>query len=300
MSQQPRAVGRATRVRLPLLACLVLALLCAVAPTSAVAEEVYIFRGRGNGHGVGMSQYGALGFAQKGFGYRHILSHYYQGTSITVLPEAHTMRVAVQRTDAPAQSWSFTTHDAPMLVDWSHRASAPFITLDRGARYRFSIVDSGPDVTITNVSTGQVVHTLQDVAWVRLCDAGTTGAGSTGLTRVHEASGPFSRTDLLYQGWISLVRGSGANAGRLHLRNLVQLEDYVRCVVPREMPASWHPEALKAQAVAARTYAYASRNALAEFDVWCTVSSQVYNGWGQWVNGRAVRHNEVSPGVGGD
>jgi hypothetical protein len=45
--------------------------------------------------------------------------------------------------------------------------------------------------------------------------------------------------------------------GRVTLINLLDIEDYLCGVVPAEMPASWHLEALKAQAVAARSYAYA-------------------------------------------
>ena len=39
-------------------------------------------QGKGYGHGVGMSQYGALGMAKKGFSYREILMHYYTGTTL--------------------------------------------------------------------------------------------------------------------------------------------------------------------------------------------------------------------------
>ncbi len=42
--------------------------------------------GRGWGHGVGLSQYGALGFARQGAGYEEILAHYYQGTELTEAP----------------------------------------------------------------------------------------------------------------------------------------------------------------------------------------------------------------------
>ena len=43
----------------------------------------YIITTRGYGHGVGMSQYGANGMAKEGYSYRQILSHYYQGTTLT-------------------------------------------------------------------------------------------------------------------------------------------------------------------------------------------------------------------------
>ena len=71
--------------------------------------------------------------------------------------------------------------------------------------------------------------------------------------------------------------------GGLLLINLVDIEDYLRGVVPAEMPALWHPEAVKAQAVAARTYVLqrARANAARAYDVVGTVGDQVYGGVGR-------------------
>jgi stage II sporulation protein D len=44
-----------------------------------------VLRGRGNGHGVGMCQWGAIGRARAGFDFRAILRAYYPGTSVDVL-----------------------------------------------------------------------------------------------------------------------------------------------------------------------------------------------------------------------
>ncbi|MGF1567888.1 MAG: SpoIID/LytB domain-containing protein [Nodosilinea sp.] len=68
--------------------------------------------------------------------------------------------------------------------------------------------------------------------------------------------------------------------GKLTAINWVDLETYLYSVLGAEMPASWHPEALKSQAVAARSYALyrrdRSQNAL--FDVGGTTATQVYKG----------------------
>ena len=61
---------------LVLLAFVLLAL-----PAQAGAGTVFLIDGRGWGHGVGMSQYGARGYAEAGWGYQRILKHYYRGTS---------------------------------------------------------------------------------------------------------------------------------------------------------------------------------------------------------------------------
>lgn len=68
--------------------------------------------------------------------------------------------------------------------------------------------------------------------------------------------------------------------------NTVEVEDYLYGVVPREMPSSWHLEALKAQAVCARTYALSSLGKYSDwdYDLAPTTHSQVYGGYSAEVN----------------
>src|SRR5919201_117019 len=61
------------------------ALVAALAlPGAASAGTVFLLDGRGWGHGVGMSQWGAEGYARHGWDYRRILAHYYPTTRLTV------------------------------------------------------------------------------------------------------------------------------------------------------------------------------------------------------------------------
>ena len=62
----------------------------APAPTkpAAVTATTFVVSGRGWGHGVGMSQYGALGFANEGWTYDRILTHFYVGTELGPSPVA--------------------------------------------------------------------------------------------------------------------------------------------------------------------------------------------------------------------
>src|SRR3712207_6502469 len=69
------------------------------APSAADAATTYTVRGAGFGHGTGMSQYGAYGFAQNGRRYRQILAHYYRGTSLAKAPN-RPVRVLLQPNDA--------------------------------------------------------------------------------------------------------------------------------------------------------------------------------------------------------
>jgi stage II sporulation protein D len=77
-----------------------------------------------------------------------------------------------------------------------------------------------------------------------------------------------------YRGSLRLI----ADAERILVVNVLDLENYLRGVVPAEMQASWHAEALKAQAVAARTYTLRYLRPDAPYDICATIDCQVYAG----------------------
>ena len=79
-----------TRILPVLAATLVIALLAA---SVATAKTTFTIRGAGFGHGVGMSQYGAMGFAQKGRNAAEILAHYYTGTALGTTDPNQQVRV---------------------------------------------------------------------------------------------------------------------------------------------------------------------------------------------------------------
>jgi stage II sporulation protein D len=83
-----------------------------------------------------------------------------------------------------------------------------------------------------------------------------------------------------YRGRIELTRIGGQNITAV---NVIGVEEYLYSVVPSEMPHRWHAEALKAQAVACRTYAVTRRGVHSEsgFDVCDSVHCQAYHGAGQ-------------------
>ncbi len=79
-----------------------------------------------------------------------------------------------------------------------------------------------------------------------------------------------------YYGGFEYRRTEG---GLLNVINVVDIEDYVKCVIPWEMDSDWPIEALKAQSVCARTYAACQRKHSAlGFDICATTDCQVYQG----------------------
>src|SRR5918992_4965173 len=95
-----RATCRAnlTHPRMTRLLSLTLAVLLLAAAPAFAGKARFTIRGAGFGHGVGMSQYGALGFAQHGKTYEQILRHYYTGTQLGTTDPARTVRVLIQST----------------------------------------------------------------------------------------------------------------------------------------------------------------------------------------------------------
>lgn len=79
-----------------------------------------------------------------------------------------------------------------------------------------------------------------------------------------------------YYGGFEYQRVTGGN---INVINVVNIEDYVKCVIPWEMSSDWPIEALKAQSICARTYAACQTRHLSQgFDVCTTTDCQVYQG----------------------
>jgi stage II sporulation protein D len=222
---------------------LLAALCCLLAfPASAAAAKRWIVKGAGFGHGVGMSQYGAYGFAKHGFPYDQILAHYYTGTTLGTT-QANTIRVLLR---PYARSVSF-----------SGAGSACGTGLKAGKTY------------VAKSKTGGVVLRTKKGRLVAKCGALMSAAGAPILNVIGKGT---------YRGALE-VRSSSV-PGTVNAINAVDLEDYIRGVVSRESPASWPIEALEAQAVAARSYALSTAVRGNGFDVYDDTRSQVYGGVG--------------------
>ncbi len=108
---------------------------------------------------------------------------------------------------------------------------------------------------------------------------------TTSAVRITPSNGGFIQVgDRLYPGEMELR----AWQNRTLAINILPLEEYLRSVVPSEMPASWHMDALKAQAVAARSYAINTQRQRkwgnAPYDLVSDVRDQVYAGFYRFVS----------------
>jgi SpoIID/LytB domain protein len=215
------------------------------APTRAQpampGSPIFVISGRGWGHGVGMAQWGAFGLAQQGATYDEILAHYYRGTT---LGQADVTRVRVLL--AQGRSQLSVSSTAPFTA---RDGSGQLWHLPAGAQ----TFGTGFRLKTTDVQQPQRVP---------------------GPVTFLPGSSPLRLGGRPYRGQL-LVSVAG---GTLRAVNSVSLEAYLYGVVPSEMPKDWLPEALKAQAVAARTYALAVRKTGSWFDLYPDTRSQVYLG----------------------
>ncbi len=217
-----------------------------VLPSASGAAARWTLRGAGWGHGIGMSQYGAYGFARNGHDYRAILAHYYQGTRIERRGPS-VVRVLLQ---ANRSTFSFTG---------ATRAGERDLKEDS----IYKATRSGPYVQLRS-PRGRTLATYVDVLPV---------SGDESVRLLGRAGNGVSNG--YYRGSLELrtAVGSGLNA-----INTVGLESYVQGVVPAESPPIWPAQALAAQAVAARTYALATGVGGKGFDQYPDTRSQVYRG----------------------
>jgi SpoIID/LytB domain protein len=226
-----------------LLASLVVFVVGPAAPGSArpnvVTGATFLITGHGWGHGVGMAQYGAYGYAQHGFTYDQIVAHYFPGTQLGRAPVSR-VRVLL-----------------------SSGAKKLKITSAAG----FTVRDASGQTH--DVAAGS--YTLTPALSLRVMGA-AKAAPLAGPITFAPGTSPLS-LGRRYRGSIQL----DVVAGRLRAINVVNLEQYLYGVVPAEMPSAWSPEALKAQAVVARSYALAVRKTGA-FDLYPDTRSQMYLG----------------------
>ncbi|QBS37566.1 SpoIID/LytB domain-containing protein [Thermaerobacter sp. FW80] len=216
--------------------------------TSANTGGWVRLKGGGNGHRAGMSQFGAQGLAKLGVTYREILDHYYPGTTVKKQAASDTsqvVRVGLSfdekggAHDLPVgrQRWTLKVDATATVVQgdttYDLVAGTYDLTYEPGEGFYFRPLDPGGkalDVTGTSVTKVEVKAPTGKVIHLRYPTSG-------------------------YRQYEGTLEFQGGGDGRMKVWNRVNLRQYLMGVVPHEMYASWGEEALKAQAVAARTYA---------------------------------------------
>jgi stage II sporulation protein D len=228
------------RVRLGLLVVLISAVVAAGA-AAARAGTALVVTGHGWGHGVGMSQWGAYGYALHGWKYRRILSHYYPGTTMGRVGDTRVRVLLGQGASVVTVGCA-----APMQVTDGKRLTRRLGAGNYGV---------GPKLSLPVKKRGMGL--------------------SFGHLAIFEcARAPLTFDGRAYHGAL-LVRSDGSHVSVV---NAVSLDTYLRGVVPSESPSKWPLAALQAQAVAARSYALAELKPASWYDLLPSTADQVYGG----------------------
>ena len=224
------------------------------------------FYGRGYGHGVGLSQYGAEGRAKDGQLAVDILAHYYQGTTLGTISNRQ-IRVLVQQSFHASP-----TH--PVVVygrGGSWTVDGVSATFPADARLRFTPATSGTTtswkLTVT-ASDGTVLYNATSSARIRV------RPGTNTTLQLWSRPSAYDR----YRGVLRLIGKTGGSS-TANVVNELPIESYLRGVVPAEVPAEWPAEAVKAQAIAARSYAaHRLHPTTGTYDIYSDTRSQMYLG----------------------
>ena len=237
------------------------------APTGPVTlGSAVTFYGRGYGHGVGLSQYGAQGRATDGQLAAGILVHYYKGTTLGTMTNKQIRVMVLQGFKASSSN--------PVQVygrggTWTVDGIAATFPADAGLR--FTPTTSGTTttwrVTVT-ASNGSTLYNAAAPSSVRM----RPGSGAT--LQLWSRPSAYDR----YRGVLRLIGNTGASAA-VNAVNELPMETYLRGVVPAEVPPTWPVESVKAQAIAARSYAaYRLHPTTGTFDIYDDTRSQMYLG----------------------
>ncbi len=219
-------------------------------PPPVRSVTTFAISGHGFGHGVGMGQWGAYGLAKEGAGYEKILAHYYPGTVLGRVPATTKIRVLLS-SGASSVSLGST---APFTVEDGDGAS---YQLPAGV-YSLGTTLKLPLPVAAKAKRGKPARRVRALAQP--------------LTFVPSSQPLELGGQHPYRGRLEVQLVDG----KLQVVNVVGVDAYVRGVVTQEMPKDWPLEALKAQAVAARSFALALRQA--KLILYPDQRGQVYGG----------------------
>jgi stage II sporulation protein D len=237
----------------------------------------FLFDGRGNGHGLGMSQWGARGRAAAGQDAGTMLAAYYQGTRIDARDSSGTVRIAL--THGPlnlAQPWARLFGPLPEVAGPITIDGAP-LQVGPGALLGFGANSAGQAIAFVKGADGARGTPVVLRGAITVHGQGPAGI-RTNLAQTLDSDFRTGSEQRRYAGTLEILPKSGAQILPV---NILPMEDYLKGVVPAEMPFYWGEAALKAQAIAARTYAMrkiALNGGGGDFDLEGNEFDQAYSG----------------------
>ncbi|HUQ44569.1 MAG TPA: SpoIID/LytB domain-containing protein [Candidatus Limnocylindria bacterium] len=226
------------------------------------------FYGRGYGHGVGLSQYGAYGRALDGQTAAMIVGAYFKGTTLGTMSNSQIRVLVLQAFKAtsatPVQVYG---RGGTFTIDGIDKT----FPMDAGVRFLPASVTTTTTTwkVQVNATDGTSLHSGTTSNSIRI----RPGTGAT--LQVWSKPSAYDR----FRGVIRLV-GKTDGTSTVNVVNELPIESYLKGVVPSEVSSTWPAEAVRAQAIAARSYAaYRLHPDTGSYDVYDDTRSQVYHGY---------------------
>jgi SpoIID/LytB domain protein len=262
---------------------LVLGTVPAAEPVAAAPDPVFRFEGSGWGHGVGLSQYGARAMAESGWTASQIVTYYYADTSVEPLTSV-----------LDPETFVLTDPD-PLWIGLHQNQTSLRFGVENGSAGLCKAGDGEGECPTQSALPGEAweFRALGNGACQFFREGAAVGNPGTCSASITWTDQPTTRIAFLdtgrtYARGTLRIRPNGADS--FHVMLEVGLEDYLYGI--GEVPSSWTMEALKAQAIAARTYGLrqtlrwgpeAALDASRKTQCWCqqygTVVDQNYVGW---------------------
>ena len=251
-------------------------------PNAANAEIVpatFAFQGSGYGHGVGMSQIGARAKALAGESATAILQYYYTGTIVETVTDTQILRINLGNllTSAKLRSDSKGAELQLFAGDLGETQTAtPLLTIPSKTSLNLNLTDGLLAVSTSRGTTSKAITTGSSftLRW-----SGTRYQAGSPTVISLTTNGA---TKKYRHGQISLKVIRDKTLGkRLAIINSVRLQDEYLWGIG-EVPSSWPTQALEAQAIASRTYAYAKSTKIrsaCDCHLYATISDQTFAGY---------------------
>ena len=284
-------------------------------PSTAPPEHFVVIQGRGFGHGRGLGQWGAFGYARdRGWNYRQILDHFYGGTVAGSVSPHSAIGVRLAALDGKAlavyqpKGRAYTAIEGqPGFTLPPSMAGAQSEVAGLGVQAAVTVASGTSELppTIPPLLTGapaavriELVAGAFQISDGPSCNGPWISRPPVATRSVTVSAGPADPSVGADEPGEMLQICEGKNGRHVYRGdlltvdakpgqktvNLVGLDAYLRGVVPREIAASWGDtalEAVKAQAVAARSYAAAEKRSSVS-NTCDTTACQVYGGRGRY------------------
>ncbi|MDN4480438.1 SpoIID/LytB domain-containing protein [Demequina muriae] len=219
----------------------------------AIVPTSFTVKGAGFGHGVGMSQYGAQAMALEGYSANSILQKYYTGTSVSTVAADRNLKVEVFGSGTDSRNSVDLIARGKWRLSFYDVGATPADTWYGNAGERLKVTRDGNEVEVERPDGRTFTAERVILNWEGTRDY-QSGSSVKAYAELYKRGTSTRASHGTYRHGQLRVSVPSESYPRLIISNQVKLNtEYLYGIA--EMPSSWDPDALQAQAIVARGYA---------------------------------------------